>query len=106
MSMVGLRLLPYESSRASTDARNHPPEMSFHPRSIGHDAREMLEGPHRLPDHHTAAVEGAAAAAPGGAQKLGLEREIDDLRHPHLRPQQGRIERETGMSRPSRRSGV
>jgi len=80
--------------------------MSLHTRRIGPDAGEMLEGPHRLPDHHAATVEGAAAALPGGTQKLGLKREIDDFRHPHFRPQQRRIERQTGMSSHSHRSGV
>src|SRR6266849_7761046 len=108
------QLLLYESSRRSArnprigaaDARNHLQEMSLHARSIGPDAREMLKGPHRLPDHHTATVEGAAATLYGGAQKFGLKREIDDLRHPHCRSQQGLIERQARMSRHSRRSGV
>src|SRR5438094_9866259 len=107
-------LLPYESSRRSirnprigaAGARNHFKEMSLHARGIGPDTRELLKGPHGLPDHHAAAVEGAAAAGAGGAQKLGLEREIDDVRHPYFRSQQGRIERQTGMSRHSPRSGV
>ena len=66
----------------------------------------MLEGPHGLPDRHPAAIEGSAAALSGGAQKFGLQREVDDLRDPHFRPQQGRIQRQTGISCHSHRSGV
>src|SRR6195256_4872031 len=100
MRMVVSSLLPCESSRRSArnprigaaGARNQIPEMSLHARSIGPDAREMLEGAHGLPDHHAAAVEGAAAALPGGTQKLRLQREIDDLRYPPFRSQQGQNE--------------
>jgi hypothetical protein len=51
-------------------------------------------------------VQGAATPFPGGAQKLGLERHIDDFREPHLASQQGWIERHTWVARHSRRRSM
>ena len=85
-------------------ARGHQlTEVRVHPRRIRLPAREELEAAGRLPDVHVPAVDGVAADAPRRLQQRGLERNVDDVRHPHRGPEQLRRHRQPGRARHSRR---
>ena len=71
--------------------------MGEHPPDIGWPPGEQAEGLGRLEDQHAASRQRLAATGTGTGQQFRLQRPVDDVRNPHLRPQQLLRQRHSGL---------
>src|SRR3989442_8154844 len=62
--------------------------MRVHPGCVCVQAGKQLEAADGLPDIHVPAIGGGAADEPFGLEQRRFERHVDDLRDPHLPPEQ------------------
>src|SRR6516162_8223498 len=69
-------------------ASRHLSEVAEHPLRIRPYAREQSERLGRLEHRHSAAIERAAAQHARLSQQLGLQRKVDDIGNPEIRPEQ------------------
>lgn len=61
--------------------------MPDHPLDVGLATGEQAECIGGLKDRHPAARHGSATERACDSQKFGLQRKIDDVGHPYVRPQ-------------------